>query len=459
MSAPAGARASIVAVLAAMALAVLDAGIVNVALPALGGAFDAAPAEAILIVSAYQLALLMGLLPCAHLGERFGQRRLFTAGIVLFTLASMLATVMPSLPALVAMRFVQGLGASAIMALGIALLRAALGTDRLAAAIGWNALTVAICSAAGPALGALILALGSWRWLFLAALPLGLITLVAARSLPEGEAAPGLVDAAGIALHALTAILLFLGVKLLVWHLPAALALLAAALLCLALIVRRALGRSAPLVPLDLLARPGFRGSVLASICCFTAQSAGIVALPFYLHDALGQGPLAAGAILACWPLAVGAASAAANRSAAFSAERQCAAGAALLAAGLLAAAATPLRASVWPLAIAVLLCGAGFGLFQLANNRILFLSAPAGRSAAAGGMQGTARLLGQLGGTMLAAPVFASVASPVLAPRIAFAGAAAFALAAALVSATRPGRHPGFATIVEGEGHDRSAR
>ncbi|MFZ3008160.1 MAG: MFS transporter, partial [Phenylobacterium sp.] len=111
-------RIAIAAVLGAMTLVVLDAGIANVALPSLARALRATPAEAVSIVTAYQTALVMALLPCAALGERFGNRRVFLGGVALFTAASVLCALSPTLPWLLAARFVQGLGAAAVMALG-----------------------------------------------------------------------------------------------------------------------------------------------------------------------------------------------------------------------------------------------------------------------------------------------------------------------------------------------------
>ena len=135
--------AAIAAVLAAMVLAVLDAAIVNVALPTIAESLQASPGASVWIITAYQTALVMGLLPCAALGESLGFRRVFTMGVALFTAASALCALSPSLPWLVAARFLQGLGAAAVMALGIALLRLIVPHHRLGAAIGWNALAVA----------------------------------------------------------------------------------------------------------------------------------------------------------------------------------------------------------------------------------------------------------------------------------------------------------------------------
>lgn len=435
-------RLSTLAVLAAMALVVLDAGMVNVALPVLARSLGVAPARAILAVSAYQLALVMGLLPCAQLAERWGYRRLFAIGIALFSGAALCSALAPSLPLLVTARFAQGLGGAAIMALGVALLRAALGTERLGAAIGWNALTVALCSAAGPTIGALILSAASWHWIFLAGLPVAATALTGARALPEIVPTRHSVDAASIALYAASVALLVIAVELAIPVPAAAVLLVSAALPCFAALIHRERPRSAPLLPFDLLALPPFRASVMASVCCFIGQSAGMVALPFYLQTALGHGPLVTGLVITCWPLAVAATSLAANRvTDRVDTAMQCAAGGTLLAAGLLLSALAPATASLAPLVAGALLCGAGFGLFQLANNRSLFLSAPVERSAAAGAMQGTARLTGQTIGTLLLSLSFAA-APAALAPRIGLAAGAAFALTAAAINmVSRPSR------------------
>lgn len=428
---------SAVAVLSAMAMVVLDAGIVNVALPTIAASFEATPAGAILVVSAYQLALVIGLLPCAHAAERFGQRRLFVAGLLLFSLASLLCAVAPSPPILVAARFVQGLGGAAIMALGIALLRFALGPERLGAAIAWNAMTVALCAAGAPIAGALILSVAPWPCLFLVNLPVGAIALAAARRLPEAAPSRRTTDWPAMALHGAAAALFVAAAELAIVRPRAAIVLAVAAVGCASLLIGRERGRAAPVLPLDLLALRPFRVSVIASVCCFVGQSAGLIALPFYLQLGLGRSAAETGLVLACWPLTV----AMTSRYAGALASRHgsalpCAAGALLLAAGLLLSALWPMHGLALPLAAGAALSGLGFGLFQVPNNRILFLSAPAERSAAAGGLQGSARLAGQTAGALLVSLLFA-LAPATSAPRIGLAIGALFALAAAAVSAS----------------------
>ena len=140
---------AIATVLAAMVLVVLDAAIANVALPTIARSLSVTPAMSVWVITAYQTALLMALLPCAALGESVGYRRVFTVGVALFTGASVLCALSPTLSWLVAARLLQGLGGSAVMALGVALLRVVVPDRRLGTAIGWSAVAIALSSAAG----------------------------------------------------------------------------------------------------------------------------------------------------------------------------------------------------------------------------------------------------------------------------------------------------------------------
>jgi DHA2 family multidrug resistance protein-like MFS transporter len=429
---------AIAAVLSAMALVVLDAAIANVALPTIAGSLHVTPAMSILIVTAYQVALVMALFPCAALGESAGYRPVFTAGVTLFTGASMACAMAPSLPWLIAARFVQGIGGAAVMALGVALMRFVVPHGRLGAAIGWNALTVALSSAAGPAIGAGILSVANWPWLFAVNLPLGAVALLATRALPQAGGTARRMDLFSVALNAGAFASLIAAAELLPTAPALAAALFVAAALGIVVLVRRETSKEAPLIPLDLLRVPLFRRSVIASVCCFTGQTAGLVALPFYLQHGLGQSPLMTGLYMTSWPLTVAIAAPAAGRLLGYiPAAWLCASGGAFLAAGLAAVCLFPLKGDPQPLVLFTALCGLGFGLFNVPNNRNMFLSAPRERSGAAGGMQGTARLAGQTSGAVLMTLLF-TVTTADAAPQIGLGIGAALALVAGLVSTLR---------------------
>ena len=429
---------AIAAVLAAMVLAVLDAAIVNVALPTMARSLQVTPASSFWIITAYQMALVMGLLPCAALGESLGHRRVFTMGVALFTVASAFCALAPSLPWLIAARFLQGLGGAAIMALGIALLRLAVPHSQLGAAIGWNALVVALSSAAGPTIGAVILSGLSWPWLFALNLPLGGLVLLATRALPDPPGTARRLDRLSVTLSAGSFASLVVGAELLATNTGLAASLLATAALGLAVLVRREMPKQAPLIPLDLLRAESFRTSVIASVCCFAGMTMGLLALPFYLEQSLGLDTLMTGLYMTPWPLTVALAAPVAGRLAnRVSTAWLCAAGGVCLAIGLAATSLLPLQSYPLLLIPLTMLCGLGFGLFQVPNNRNMFLSAPSERSGAAGGMQGTARLVGQTAGSVSMSLLFA-MASVDTATRIGLGIGAVLTLAAGLVSTLR---------------------
>ncbi|HEX8413749.1 MAG TPA: MFS transporter [Sphingomicrobium sp.] len=440
---PAGA---IVTVLAAMALVVLDAAMVNVAVPTIANEFGVVPAAALRVVSVYQTAVVMALFPCAALGESLGHRRVFSAGVVLFITSSLISACAPSLGILIAARFLQGLGGAAIMSLGVALLRQALPEHRIGAAIGWNALTVALCAAAGPALGAFVISIASWQWLFLAHLPLGLAALIAGTGLPIAPATRRNLDAVSMILSAGAFAMLVFGAESVARRPITAVAFLVGSGISFWTLVRREMPKLSPLIPVDLLRDRTFRLSVLASICCFAGQSTGMLALPFYYQQGLGETTLMTGVYMTPWPLAVAVAALVSGRlSDQLPSSLLCSAGAGLIALGLAAAALAPVDGNPLLLAALTIPCGLGFGLFQTPNNRTMFLSAPLARSGAAGGMQGTARLTGQTSGAVVMTLLFAWVPSATV-PKAGLAIGGVFAVAAAIISSiqARPGdRYP----------------
>jgi DHA2 family multidrug resistance protein-like MFS transporter len=429
---------AIAAVLLAMALVVLDASIANVALPTIAASLSVTPATSVLVVTAYQMALVMVLLPSAALGESFGYRRVFAAGVILFTSASIACALSPSLPWLIAARFVQGIGGAAVMALGVALFRFIVPAGSLGAAIGWNAMAVALSSAAGPAIGAGILSVAGWPWLFAVNLPLGAAALLASRALPDVAGSARRIDLSSVILNAVAFASFVVGAEVLPAAPVSAVALFVVAAFGFAALVRRETRTDTPLIPLDLFRTPSFRISVIASVCCFTGQTVGLVALPFYLRDGLNQSQFMTGLYMTPWPLTVAVVAPLAGRLANFiSTAWLCAAGGAILATGLMAASIMPLLGDVRPLALFTGLCGLGFGLFNVPNNRNMFLSTPQARSAAAGGIQGTARLTGQTSGAVIMTLLF-TLAPVEAAPRIGLAIGAALTLAAGLASLRR---------------------
>ena len=169
---------SAAAIWLALAMAVLDGSIANVALPTIAHDLGASPATSVWIVNAYQLTITILLLPLAAYGDRCGYRGIYLPGLVLFTVGSLGCAIAHSLTALIAARVFQGVGAACIMSMNAALVRATYPAKMLGRGIGYNALVLSMAAAAGPTLAALILSVGSWPWLFLINLPIGIAAVI-----------------------------------------------------------------------------------------------------------------------------------------------------------------------------------------------------------------------------------------------------------------------------------------
>jgi DHA2 family multidrug resistance protein-like MFS transporter len=174
-------------------------------------------------------------------------------------------------------------------------------------------------------------------------------------------------------------------------------------------------------------------------VCCFSGLMAGYISLPFYLQHGLQQDAFRTGLYMMPWPLVVVFAGPVSGRLAdRMSNALLCAAGGTFLALGLALAAFWPLHGDhLVPLVFFLMLCGLGFGIFQTPNNRNMILSAPRERSGATGGMQGTARLLGETTGSVIMALLF-TLTSAGAAPRIGLAIGAVLALLAGIISTLR---------------------
>jgi DHA2 family multidrug resistance protein-like MFS transporter len=428
------------AVWLAISMTVLDSAIANVALPTIARDFGAAPAESIWIVNAYQLAIVVALLPLAALGEMIGYRTVYRAGLTVFTIASLTCALSHSMVMLTAARTLQGLGAAGVMSVNGALVRFIYPQARLGQGIGLNAMVVSASSAIAPTVASGILALGPWQWLFGINIPIGLAALaVGWTTLPENPLSPRKFDWLSALLNALTFGLVISGVDVLTRTKSKLLGGLEtlSGLIIGALLVLRELPRPRPLVPLDLLRSRLFALSVATSIVSFTAQMLAFVALPFRFENSLHFSQVDTGLLLTPWPAAVGVTAPLAGWLAdRMSTAVLCAIGLAILCAGLAAMAALPHAPGPFDIGWRMAVCGMGFGLYQSPNNRMMLTSAPRERAGAAGGMLATARLTGQTFGAVLTAIFLHLYGDP--GEVIGLWIAAGFAAVAALVSLSR---------------------
>jgi DHA2 family multidrug resistance protein-like MFS transporter len=423
-----------------LVMSVMDGAIANVALPTIARDLNASPAFSIWIVNGYQLAITISLLPLASLGEIMGYRRVYIAGLLLFTIASLFCVFAHTLTLLTIARILQGFGAAGIMSVNMALVRHIYPRAMLGRGIGINAMVVAVSSAIGPTTASAILAIGPWPYLFAINIPLGVGALaLGAKFLPYSKPGGYDFDWKSAALSAAT---FGLGLSAIdsFGHgqdLAIALGVLGAALVAGFLLVQRQTHMASPLLPLDLLRIPIFTLSIATSIASFCGQMLAFVALPFYLESQFGYSAVEVGLLITPWPIAVTFAAPLAGRLVEhYSAGLLGGIGLLMFAFGLGALAQLPLHPSVFDVAWRMALAGAGFGLFQTPNNRTMIAAAPRERSGGASGMLGTARLLGQTMGAALVSLLLSRFALE--GTRIALYVGACFAIVGAVLSALR---------------------
>ncbi|HFT1099510.1 TPA: MFS transporter [Klebsiella pneumoniae] len=442
---------AILTIVLGLTMAVLDGAIANVALPTIASDLNASPAASIWIVNAYQIAIVIALLPLSFLGDMVGYRRIYKIGLVVFIFTSLACALSRSLEMLTFARVAQGLGGAALMSVNTALIRLIYPQRFLGRGMGINSFVVAVSSAAGPTIAAAILSLASWQWLFLINVPLGIVAFVLAmRFLPPNSARSKIIrfDLPSAIMNALTFGLLITALTfgLLITALSGfaqgqstqlVLAEVAAMLVVGFFFVRRQLTMPVPLLPVDLLRIPLFSLSICTSICSFCAQMLAMVSLPFFLQSMMGRSEVETGLLLTPWPLATMVMAPLAGYLI-----EKChagllgAVGLLIMACGLFGLALLPSSPSDLDIIWRMALCGAGFGLFQSPNNHTIVASAPSHRSGGASGMLGTARLLGQSTGAALVALLFNLLGNNGTHTALLLAGT--LAIVAALISGLR---------------------
>ncbi|CNK67787.1 Uncharacterized transporter [Yersinia aldovae ATCC 35236] len=434
--------AAILVIALGITIAVLDGTIANVALPTIARDLNASPATSIWVVNAYQLAITISLLSMASLGDIIGYRRVYQAGLLVFSITSLFCALSDSLWTLTFARVLQGFGAAALMSVNTALIRIIYPRAQLGRGIAINSVIVAVSAAAGPTIASAVLAVASWQWLFAINVPIGLLAWgLGMKYLPANSSKSNgnHFDFTSCIMNALTFGLLITAIS--GFAQGQSPTLIAAEIVALLLIgfffVRRQLSQPFPLLPVDLLRIPIFALSIGTSICSFAAQMLAMVSLPFFLQTVLGRDEVATGLLLTPWPLATMVVAPIAGRLV----ERYHAGllggiGLAVFASGLFLLALLPANPSDADIIWRMILCGAGFGLFQAPNNHTIISAAPQHRSGGASGMLGTARLLGQTSGAALVALMFNLFSTSGTHASLVLAGC--FASIAALVSVQR---------------------
>ncbi|TIN06251.1 MFS transporter [Mesorhizobium sp.] len=398
-----------------MLLSSLGISIANVALPTLTQAFDASFQEVQWIVLAYLLAITTLIVSVGRLGDITGRRRLLLAGLFLFTVASVLCGVAPTLWLLIAARAAQGLAAAIMMTLTMAFVGETVPKARTGSAMGLLGTMSAIGTALGPSLGGLLIAGAGWRAIFLVNVPLGLLAFcLAYRYLPADRREPK-TDRAGFDVVGTLLLALTLGAYALAMTIGRGsfgqlnLALFVAAVFAAGLFVLVEARVASPLIRLAAFGNTTLSASLATSALVATVMMATLVVGPFYLSRALGLDAAVVGIVMSVGPLVAALTGVPAGRIAdRFGAGRMTVIGLIAIAAGCFILSVMPAISGIPGYIAPIAVITSGYALFQTANNTAVMSDIRPDQRGVISGLLNLSRNLGLITGASVMGAVFA---------------------------------------------------
>lgn len=390
----------------------------NVALPAIVRYFHAGPFAANWVLLAYMLVVSVSLVIFGRVADLFGRRGTYLTGFAVFTASSLLMGFAPNVWTLIALRGVQALGGAMIMANGSAIITHAFPPARLSQAMGVYLAVISVGQLVGPSFGGFIVGAFGWRWVFWFNVPVGVVAIVwgtlSLRRVPAdgGER----LDVPGIVL-----LWIWLGGLLLAlsegseqgWGAPPVIGGLVAFALGVPLFWLAQRRAAAPVIDPRLLADRDFTTASLALAFNMMSRFAVILLVALFLQSARGYGPAAAGIAILPMPATMTLASlAAGSLGRRFKPGGLAVAGSALATAGLVALYVAVRPGMPYPALVpALLLTGAGSGLFLTANTTLIMADAPRDRLGVVNGI----RLMVMNVSTMLSTALCLAVAASAL--------------------------------------------
>jgi len=413
-------------------LASLGTSIANVGLPTLAKAFNASFQQVQWIVLTYLLAITTVIVSAGRLGDITGRRRLLLAGIFLFTVASVLCGLAPTLWLLIAARAAQGVGAAVMMALTLAFVGETVPKAKIGSAMGLLGTMSSIGTALGPSLGGVLIAGLSWRAIFVIKVPVGILAFfLAHRYLPIDRRVPKTdragFDKVGTLLLALTLAGYALSMTMGRSHFGSLnLALLLAAAFGAGLFVLAEAKAASPLIRLVMFRNPVLSASLTMSALVSTVMMGTLVVGPFYLFRTLRLDAATVGFVLSVGPLVAALTGVPAGRIAdRFGARRITIAGLIGIAAGSILLSLMPATLGIFGYIAPIMVITVGYGLFQTANNTAVMTDIPTDQRGVISGLLNLSRNLGLITGASAMGTVFALGAA---APDIASASPEAIA-------------------------------
>jgi EmrB/QacA subfamily drug resistance transporter len=374
---------------------------VGVALPAIGREFNAGAVSLGLIEMIYVLAVAMLMLPIGRFSDIFGRKRLFIAGTVVMTLATLFLPVVSTIEAFIVFRFLQGAGAAMVNATSFAILSSTISPERRGRAMGIVVGCVYLGLSAGPTLAGLMVTYLGWRWIFFAAIPVETMALILTLWKLRGEwadAAGEQFDWSGSLIYMTALLCLVIGVAH--WKdWDSAKWVFCCGVAIILIFIRHELHFPSPLLSIrSLIQNRIFALSNIASWLNYTAASGAVFFFSLYLQSIKGFSPRTAGCIIVVQPIIQAITAPVSGRlSDLYSPSKIATLGMGLCAAGLIAAATLSQTSSLHAVFGALALLGFGFGIFSTPNTAVIMASVQAKDYGMASSMVGTMRSMGML--------------------------------------------------------------
>lgn len=395
-------------------MATLDSSIVNVALPTISRQLLASLSSLQWVVTAYLLAISSLLPVFGRVADLLGRKKIYSLGFLIFTVGSVLCGLAQSLWFLVASRILQAVGASMLMSNSQAIVTAIFPPQERGRALGLTGTVVALGSLTGPALGGILIGLGSWHWIFFINLPVGLLGFLMARLiLPFDQTIKGKekFDFAGALLFTCGMVGLLFGInngESWGWSSPVILASIGLGVFLLIAYALVEQNVRHPLIDLSLFRIRPFLIGTMSAWLCFMAMFANTMLLPFYLQQVLKYSPTQVGLLMTVFPITMAiVAPLSGSASDKFGPMVLTTTGLGIIAAGLFYFSTLTPAAHFYHIIPGSLLLGLGSGMFQSPNNSSIMSSVPLKKLGVAGGINSLVRNVGMITGIALSVSLF----------------------------------------------------
>lgn len=390
-------------------MATLDSSIVNVALPQMARAMDVDTSQIQLVVTSYLIVIVGIILIFGKLGDMLGKTKIYTVGIALFTLGSLLCGITSSFPVLIGARIVQAVGAAATMANNQGIITQVFPATERGRALGFVGTAVALGSLVGPGLGGIIVGASSWEYIFLINVPVGVVVLfLAIKLLPRSnKKITGKLDMLGAGLFMLSIVPLFVALgqaQSLGFANPLILTGFGISMGSFIAFIRVEKKRENPLIPLAIFKNKLFSLSIFCAFITFVGLFCNNIIQPFYLQDVMIYSPEQAGLIMMIFPLILTVVSPLSGHlSDKIGSELLTFIGLLLISLGLFLMSTLTEQSTLVTMVVFIVILSVGMGLFQSPNNSLIMSTVGRHQLGIAGSINALVRNMGMVGGIALA--------------------------------------------------------